>query len=1164
MTPPHAVVKQALALLRGLRAARSFDQLIDVDGSAWTLEGQLFAPCPMPEELSEALFSARRALHGLTVTSAEDCVTRAREILPTSVGHVWRALRGELKVQAPLSAAVRHLMASASIPPRAGQAPPAFVAWLQSIERDHLWRYADAPPLPGIAPLSLDRMWVQLHLVEDLSALRQGRKLDPDELSWRREPTGWLLERLGGLTLVVGSPGAGKTTLLRWLARQLVVDGAGIDLVPIFVSLRRYAQALVDEPTLSIVDWFARAQCLDDPQVVDWLLRRPANATPGVVGLLDGWDEIPESQRARVTQAIEAFVARFPAAVLTSRRSACPLHLPFRDVYALADLSPAGVEALIRHWAAESETSISADELIDLLDSSEDLQRMARNPFLLTLICALATTAAGQLPRTRSALYERILTLIRHQHDRRGGSKRRFGSPEEAAVDQLAMWLMDEAPGAPRYTFEPLDVTTATADELLFDEVLRPARLFRALPDEHRLFAFLHATFQEFCAARALAVRDIDLPGLLSRRGLSAGWIEVFRFLAALEVRHASTWWTALRSATAHFDRFGVMASHLAVFVAEAGAVDGGQELLGVDLREILWEHFLSMPGLGPVTWAHQRLDVEDLVQRIREELSQAPHRSAWRAALIRRLRQIPTRHAEAALVETVLTGQKQDALLASYVDEGTLGAAGRLRLRRALRAPSVSDETAARIIDTLAHARDGLIVDELITLLVRRPSLRVPIIRGLGIIGTEASVAALDDLLTKADLDERAPILEALGYARIPEARTRLIEHLLDLLEIGGPVGLLEATLDALTELPVHHGANVIAHLLSKHSDARVRLAAAWALVEARASMVAEALATAAAHDVDPHVRGASLATLKARATPEQAEWLSRIWLQEPNAQARADALTALLCLTERGADGPARPRLRRLAVEAIERALRSPAGDEALAAAMHGYAAGPGAEPALLRVLEDEHASNGVKEFAIVSLGRLGSRAAIPTLTATVERARDAGGDEAAASIDGGIRCAQRAADVLSSLAPDALRELGGATADDALARRAHQQQWLVYSDRIERAWPGSTEASLLVLRPSTRTLEIGGDVVEFTPTRWAVLAYLLTTDDEVITHLDIIHAYDPGQVEGRSLSDRSRRIIADIRKRLRAAGPEAAALATRTPRQRERCVRRVSASP
>jgi predicted NACHT family NTPase len=195
-----------------------------------------------------------------------------------------------------------------------------------------------------------------------------------------------------------------------------------------------------------------------------------------VLVLLDGWDEVPVEERELLLVQLRDLAYGF-SVLVTSRPAAFPSRLAASNVYEVSDLAPDSTDALIRRWFRSAGEPGQAEALLRHLDQHPDLRRLARNPFLLTLLCGIARETHRRegldLPSTRAALYEQTVRLIYAHHDERY-PEAPLGSGRQRQIERLALWLLDEAPGAPRFVFGPADVAGSGGDPDLLSQSSNP------------------------------------------------------------------------------------------------------------------------------------------------------------------------------------------------------------------------------------------------------------------------------------------------------------------------------------------------------------------------------------------------------------------------------------------------------------------------------------------------------------------------------------------------------------------------------------------------------------------------------------------------------------------------------------------------------------------
>ncbi len=981
---------------------------------------------------------------------------------PDETSRRWRAVVEPMLREIPATAGAVEAFGAAAPPEDLAlrlELRPLLETWPRRLLHDPWWATVEAP-LPNMSPLPLDEVWVDLQLLDPeewpvlagLESLRSLLDQRYEEQRWRAEPLALILERISGVAAFIGPPGSGKTTLLKWIARRLIQQPGSRYLLPLFVPLRRYVFWRRDGGEAGLLR-FALVECgVRQPEQRSlWI--QALNEMTGtwrekVLVLLDGWDEVPVEERELLLVELKDLAYGF-SVLVTSRPAAFPARLAASRVYEVSNLAPDSTDALIRRWFHSTGKPGQAEALLRHLDLHPDLRRLARNPFLLTLLCVIAHQSQRRegldLPATRAALYEQTIRLIYAHHEERYPSAP-IGSDRQRQIERLALWLLDEAPGAPRFVFGATDVAGSGSDPDLLPLYLKPSRLLSQLGTGDDTHYFLHATFQEYLAAGAL---EHEPPERATQRLHAhvhdATWQEVFHFLAAQPGPLRDAFWREMSGLAARPDRFGIVLARLARWVAATGAKDGGTGLLGRDLRDLLWPFIERISASRIWVEAYAELDAAGFVRRAEETIQATAPRV--RARLQRALTRVRNPAASHALVDQILSDDDQKGAVAATQLHVRIDSKSRDRLREAAADPSRSLEARRLAVRALGYARDRDSLNLLRRIATDEPPLTEEVARSLGRIGGGEATAGLVAMLEWTDGIVQRSAVRALGEMRDAPARDALLDEIARRRE-DDP--LIVPILDALAEIPIHRGAELIVGLLASEAP-EIRRAAAWALAEASGPGVFEGL-VAAADDPDEEVRCAALEVFQGRARPDDAGWLAlRIGDESKPSEERAFALRAGLAAARRYADAPEGHWLTTVAVEQVLLALRDPEGDLALEAAAHAEDAGPSVGPRLVELCLETEASTFVRELACAALGKLQYHGAVEALVRLLRDAPDADDDEDQLLETEAHRIARAAAEALARIDAGLLLREPGSTAYYALARFAVETGCLVYEDHI-----------------------------------------------------------------------------------------------------------------
>jgi hypothetical protein len=946
---------------------------------------------------------------------------------------------------------------------------PILEAWPRYILEDPYWKYAESP-MPEMEPLALDDVWVDLRLSDPLESLEEERLAEYFEVRderqrWVTEPAAFVLERIYGATALIGPPGCGKTTLLKWFARQMISNPHGRFLLPLYVPLRKYARTRVDTTSSAKLLEFALRQCgITHPAQLRMWMTTISYLTGGdrsrVLIMLDGWDEVPLKHRDLLLKEIDELAYSF-SLLITSRPSGFPRMLPVSHFYEIASLSPDNSERLIRRWFAAIGASDQAEGLLRNLDDHSDLRRLARNPFLLSLLCYSSRWWTEDSTISRTSLYRQAINLIIAHHNRH--HPRPITSVERGNLERLALWLHADVPNPPRYVFDRADAQACLNDTATLETVL-PSRLFSQLHLDRESFHFLHTTFQEYLAARGLLAES---PARLERRmhdrSYDLSWQEILCFAAGEadddKIKHV--FWIRLAEMARRPDRFGLIFARMARFVIEVGVEDGGKALVGVDVREELWQAINRGIEIETFVESYIELDPFDLLGRIEARLGEHCDETL-KARYLRVRGRIRGNESSQALINTLMHGDDDEAAIASYAGGNILNVAGFKTLRAAVSDENLSPQQRVRAIRTLAGSKDSGVVAALKHLAAKDSVAVEPLaheaISALGRIGDGSASSALAELLAEADDPTRqASLIRALTFARDPIARDHLIQEIVLRLPDDPLVPL---ALDALVGKPFFEGTETIAELL-KCEDPKVRAAAARAIGFSAKTVFGDRLVRIALDDGDRSVRLAALQSLSTQGNAQSIYQLAMLVddsSRDEDEKSRALATSVLIFERLRaGRDAGLLSVLRRLMLAGLQ----TRHGVLALEAVTHSHILGTEILGQLVEICHDDEASDTIREescWALARIMRHRDHALKPRvesgLLALLRREPNTPSDEEEPNFDTRARLAQAAANALTEINPELLLNEPGTTSRSALAAFSVRTGCLVFEDRIINA--------------------------------------------------------------------------------------------------------------
>ncbi|MFE5718419.1 NACHT domain-containing protein [Streptomyces erythrochromogenes] len=346
--------------------------------------------------------------------------------------------------------------------------------------------------------------------------------------------------------LLRGPAGSGKSTLVQWLALNAArqSDGPWSTCVPFVLRLRSFTAS----GDLPLPEDFLRAGGV------------PLSAPPGWVDdlmlsgralvLVDGVDEVPQRLRARTETWLRSLVSAFPKAryVVTTRPSAIPedwlAGLGFAT-HSMLPMEQRDIRAFVEHWHAAAraqgqEVDAYEASLLEAVASRRDLARLATNPLMCALLCALNQDRRMQLPRARKELYDAALDMLLVRRDTEReicGVEGVYLTREEqiALLQRFAYWLIrnGQLEAARDEAVEMVDewldampqVRAQGGAEPVFSHLLiRSGLLLEPSPGS---VTFVHRTFQDYLGAKA-AVESRDF-GVLVKNAHDDSWDDVVR-----------------------------------------------------------------------------------------------------------------------------------------------------------------------------------------------------------------------------------------------------------------------------------------------------------------------------------------------------------------------------------------------------------------------------------------------------------------------------------------------------------------------------------------------------------------------------------------------------------------------------------------------------------
>ncbi|MFB2774471.1 NACHT domain-containing protein [Shewanella xiamenensis] len=301
--------------------------------------------------------------------------------------------------------------------------------------------------------------------------------------------------------LVEGGPGQGKSLYLRKLC---IKEGAGSSFIPIFIEFRNlsYKKKLKDELMDAIEDLGVKL----DNSLFDFLAK-----SEKVVLFLDGFDEVPNNERARVARELETVVRTYPdLRIVVSSRPDSGMGSSF--YFSKRKIGPMVLKTqknFVNHLYKSDKQSASINTI---LSNSEFISEVTTTPLLLTLF-TITYNARQFKPDSLSEFYSLIFPTMLYRHDR---MKIGFERERKAGLTDYQMQrifnslsflsLNDNNTRFPSYRFQhylhnsaKLDGLPENLEDHLIDDITSITALI--IRDGFDEFSFTHKSIQEYFAS---------------------------------------------------------------------------------------------------------------------------------------------------------------------------------------------------------------------------------------------------------------------------------------------------------------------------------------------------------------------------------------------------------------------------------------------------------------------------------------------------------------------------------------------------------------------------------------------------------------------------------------------------------------------------------------
>lgn len=429
-------------------------------------------------------------------------------------------------------------------------------------------------------PVDVKDLYIDVNILEQITGRRHKRIeefLQECELeNFDRFGFGNIVEeRIAGIKAVekykklilLGKPGAGKTTFLKHLAIQCNEGRFEQDRVPIFITLKDFAE-VENKPNLleyisqkDLHRYIPTASVTIQDDLTDCFLQ-VFEAGEALI-LLDGLDEVKSEDYERVVKEISDFSERFwkNHFILTCRIAAWDYTFEKFTEVEVADFDEQQIARFATKWF-EPQKTVSAKAFLAYLDRNPRIKQLAVSPLLLTLVC-LAFEESGDCPSTRSELYKEGIDALLKKWDAKRGIqrdqiyKRLSHHRKEDLLSYIAFetfkekdyfikqrviesYIQDYIRKLPHANTEPEELQLDSEAILYSIEAQHGLLVERA----KGIYSFSHLSFHEYFAAREIICNSQSLEATLTIELLphlfDKRWREVFLLSTEMLLRKVS------------------------------------------------------------------------------------------------------------------------------------------------------------------------------------------------------------------------------------------------------------------------------------------------------------------------------------------------------------------------------------------------------------------------------------------------------------------------------------------------------------------------------------------------------------------------------------------------------------------------------------------------
>ncbi|MEA5533355.1 NACHT domain-containing protein [Crocosphaera sp. XPORK-15E] len=610
--------------------------------------------------------------------------------------------------------------------------------------------------------------------------------------------------------MVLADPGMGKSTLLRMEVVTAVKEqleklqrgqNTQVDqvIIPLFIRLSELAKQ-----TGEIIDIIPSILKVNYPKIIDKIedyLQEKLTQGKCLL-LLDALDEVPKDQRLQLSQKLNRFLKNYPCPIICTSRIV-GYGGNFIDGAKEVEIVPFDDQKTaeyIETWFNNADgnldnDTVSAAGLINELKNKPQIQGLAQNPLLLSLLCSLYQSKGLTLPARRTQVYQKAVNYILSQWSK-DNQRKLLDDGWVIAKTNLLEYLAYQFSCQNQEVFSGRELSDKINEYLnktdhrdfsnkqpqdLIKELTEEDGIIQTLSAEVNQYLFLHRTFQEYFTASYLKIEieknEKEGIKLIHPHFWQYDWHETIILVAGL-LKNPQPLLTKLRREKD--DIFKTMLLLAGSCLTEVQTQQKDDALTQKIVKEItdFWRQHPNVDFITSVLISLGKIGNEAAVNPLIQALTHSKYSVRWGAAYALRN--------EAAVNPLIQALTDSEYYVRSIVAE-TLDALGNIGNEAAVN-PLIQALTDSHI-NVRSHAAEALgkigheaAVKPLIQALTDSDSyVRSHVAEALGKIGHEAAVNPLIRPLTDSEYYAGSSLEEALGKIGNEAAVNPLIQALTD-----------------------------------------------------------------------------------------------------------------------------------------------------------------------------------------------------------------------------------------------------------------------------------------------------------------------------------------------------------------------------------------------